>query len=154
MPTTTLGYSLCDSSRQIYLPCLASFRMGARRTQISNPGEEWICSLCEYKLFYGEDEHERRRAIRNRKKILSRRRRAVERAAAAASGAKQRAAHAAPFRPTGLMMLRMETNWRTRWLANLLTGRLHQSRPRSLRNRSGIGINSDLEVCFLVNLWL
>lgn len=61
----------------------------SRRTQLTSPQEEWICSLCEYKLFYGEDEHERRRAIRNRKKILSRRRRAVERAAAAASGAKK-----------------------------------------------------------------
>lgn len=78
-------------------PMFGKLSNGARRTQISNPGEEWICSLCEYKLFYGEDEHERRRAIRNRKKILSRRRRAVERAAAAASGAKQRAAHAAPL---------------------------------------------------------
>ena len=69
----------------------------SRRTQLTNPQEEWICSLCEYKLFYGEDEHERRRAIRNRKKILSRRRRAVERAAAAASGAKKTAALPAPL---------------------------------------------------------
>ncbi|KAG5219409.1 Glycosyltransferase family protein [Salix suchowensis] len=50
-----------------------------------NATDEWICALCEYKLFYG-DEHEYRTAIKNRKKVLKRRRRARERAAAAASG--------------------------------------------------------------------
>ena len=54
-------------------------------SQLTNPGEEWICAFCEYSLFYGEDQGYRR-AIRNRKKILRRRRRARERAAAAASG--------------------------------------------------------------------
>ncbi|KAG9223696.1 hypothetical protein CCMSSC00406_0004963 [Pleurotus cornucopiae] len=54
-------------------------------TQIANAADEWICALCEYKLFYG-DEHEYRTAIKNRKKVLKRRRRARERAAAAASG--------------------------------------------------------------------
>lgn len=68
----------------------------ARRSNIANPAEEWICSLCEYKLFYGDDEQERRRAVRNRKKILSRRRRALERAAAAASGAKKKPPPPAP----------------------------------------------------------
>ncbi|KAF5362513.1 hypothetical protein D9756_002673 [Leucocoprinus leucothites] len=53
--------------------------------QLVVPQEEWICSFCEYSLFYGEDA-EYRRAIRNRKKVLKRRRRARERAAAAASG--------------------------------------------------------------------
>jgi hypothetical protein len=51
------------------------------------PEDEWICALCEYNLFYGEDPAFRR-AIRSRKKILVRRRRARERAAAAASGQK------------------------------------------------------------------
>ena len=54
--------------------------------QLTYPAEEWICSFCEYDLFYGEDAAYRR-AVRNRKKILKRRRRARERAAAAASGA-------------------------------------------------------------------
>jgi hypothetical protein len=54
-------------------------------SQLTNPGEEWICAFCEYSLFYGGDQ-EYRRAVRNRKKILRRRRRARERAAAAASG--------------------------------------------------------------------
>lgn len=49
------------------------------------PMDEWICSFCEFKLFYG-DESACRRAIRARKKLLNRRRRARERAAAAASG--------------------------------------------------------------------
>jgi hypothetical protein len=53
--------------------------------QLTHPSEEWICSFCEYELFYGEDAVYRR-AVRNRKKILKRRRRARERAAAAASG--------------------------------------------------------------------
>lgn len=53
--------------------------------QLVVPQEEWICSFCEYSLFYG-DEAGYRRAVRNRKKILKRRRRARERAAAAASG--------------------------------------------------------------------
>lgn len=53
--------------------------------QLTYPAEEWICSFCEYDLFYGEDAAYRR-AVRNRKKILKRRRRARERAAAAASG--------------------------------------------------------------------
>ncbi|KAF7983736.1 hypothetical protein HWV62_19699 [Athelia sp. TMB] len=48
--------------------------------QLTNPTDEWICSLCEYKLFYGGDA-EYRRAIRGRKKILRRRRRAERRAA-------------------------------------------------------------------------
>jgi hypothetical protein len=52
---------------------------------LTNPGDEWICPFCEYKLFYGEDV-EYQGAIRNRKKVLKRRRRAQERAAAAASG--------------------------------------------------------------------
>lgn len=52
---------------------------------LTNPADEWICPLCEYKLFYG-DEVEYQRAIRNRKKVLKRRRRAQERAAAAANG--------------------------------------------------------------------
>ncbi|KAL4259428.1 hypothetical protein AB1N83_010163 [Pleurotus pulmonarius] len=52
---------------------------------VSSTADEWICALCEYKLFYG-DEHEYRTAIKNRKKVLKRRRRARERAAAAASG--------------------------------------------------------------------
>ncbi|KAF8517927.1 hypothetical protein BU17DRAFT_49059 [Hysterangium stoloniferum] len=51
------------------------------------PEDEWICALCEYSLFYGE-EPGFRRAIRSRKKILIRRRRARERAAAAANGQK------------------------------------------------------------------
>ncbi|KXN86735.1 hypothetical protein AN958_09726 [Leucoagaricus sp. SymC.cos] len=62
------------------------------------PQEEWICSFCEYGLFYGE-EAEYKRALRNRKKILKRRRRARERASAAASGvnaAMKNAAGAAP----------------------------------------------------------
>lgn len=66
--------------------------------QLVVPQEEWICSFCEYSMFYGE-EGEYRRAIRNRKKILKRRRRARERAAAAASGvhtAMKNAAGAAP----------------------------------------------------------
>ncbi|KAG8903909.1 hypothetical protein FRB99_002566 [Tulasnella sp. 403] len=49
------------------------------------PEDEWICSFCEYSLFYG-DEISWKRAIRNRKALLNRRRRARERAAAAASG--------------------------------------------------------------------
>ncbi|GJJ11448.1 hypothetical protein Clacol_005681 [Clathrus columnatus] len=49
------------------------------------PEDEWICPLCEYYLFYGDDAAFRR-AIKWRKKILNRRRRARERAAAAASG--------------------------------------------------------------------
>lgn len=48
--------------------------------QLTNPTDEWICPLCEYELFYGNDT-DYRRAVRNRKKILRRRRRA-ERAAA------------------------------------------------------------------------
>lgn len=56
---------------------------------LSNGGivvpDEWICSFCEYDLFYGS-EASFRRAIRARKKILRRRRRARERAARAASG--------------------------------------------------------------------
>jgi len=51
------------------------------------PQDEWICSFCEYSLFYGDD-GEYKRAVRNRKKILKRRRKARERAAAAASGVK------------------------------------------------------------------
>ena len=53
--------------------------------QLGNPGEEWICPTCEYRLFYG-DEEGYRMGVRNRKKILKRRRRARERAAAAANG--------------------------------------------------------------------
>ncbi len=54
-------------------------------SQLANPGEEWICPTCEYRLFYG-DEQGYRMGVRNRKKILKRRRRARERAAAAANG--------------------------------------------------------------------
>lgn len=54
-------------------------------SNLTAPMDEWICALCEYDLFYG-DEARLRRGIKNRKKILSRRRRARERAAAAASG--------------------------------------------------------------------
>jgi hypothetical protein len=57
----------------------------APASQLTNPNEEWICPLCEYQLFYG-DEQNYRRSVRLRKKILRRRRRARERAAAAASG--------------------------------------------------------------------
>lgn len=46
---------------------------------LTNPADEWICSMCEHELFYGDDAAFRR-AVRNRKKILSRRRRALERA--------------------------------------------------------------------------
>jgi len=56
-------------------------------SQLTSPGEEWICPLCEYDLFYG-NEARFHRAVRNRKKILKRRRRAREKAAATASGAK------------------------------------------------------------------
>ena len=56
-------------------------------TQHVVPQDEWICSFCEYSLFYGDD-GEYKRAVRNRKKILKRRRKARERAAAAASGVK------------------------------------------------------------------
>jgi rubredoxin len=58
---------------------------GTPASQFTNPNEEWICPLCEYQLFYG-DEQDYRRSVRLRKKILRRRRRARERAAAAASG--------------------------------------------------------------------
>jgi hypothetical protein len=58
---------------------------------LNQPEDEWICALCEYNLFYGE-EGAFRRAVRSRKKILVRRRRARERAAAAASGQKTAAA--------------------------------------------------------------
>ena len=54
--------------------------------QLTNPGEEWICSFCEYELFYSEDQAVYKRAVRKRKKILKRRQRARERAAAAAAG--------------------------------------------------------------------
>lgn len=47
--------------------------------------DEWICSFCEYDLFYGS-EASFRHGMRQRKKILRRRRRARERAARAASG--------------------------------------------------------------------
>lgn len=47
--------------------------------------DEWICSFCEYDLFYGS-EASFRHGVRARKKILRRRRRARERAARAASG--------------------------------------------------------------------
>lgn len=47
--------------------------------------DEWICSFCEYDLFYSQDANFRR-AVRSRKKILRRRRRARERAARTASG--------------------------------------------------------------------
>ncbi|KAG8909577.1 hypothetical protein FRC00_009851, partial [Tulasnella sp. 408] len=49
------------------------------------PADEWICSFCEFNLFYGDDAA-LRRAVRARKSLLTRRRRARERAAAAASG--------------------------------------------------------------------
>ncbi|KAG8946654.1 hypothetical protein FRC04_011548 [Tulasnella sp. 424] len=49
------------------------------------PADEWICSFCEFNLFYGDDAA-LRRAVRARKSLLRRRRRARERAAAAASG--------------------------------------------------------------------
>lgn len=62
---------------------------------LSNSADEWICSFCEYDLFYG-DAAAYQRAINNRKKILRRRRRARERAAAAASGAKAATAKSAP----------------------------------------------------------
>lgn len=52
---------------------------------LTNPSDEWICPLCEYKLFFGE-ETGYTRAVKSRKKILKRRKRAQERAAAAASG--------------------------------------------------------------------
>lgn len=48
--------------------------------QLTNPADEWICSFCEYKLFYGGDAGYRR-AVRGRKKILRRRQRAERRAA-------------------------------------------------------------------------
>jgi len=60
---------------------------GGGNTQHVVPQDEWICSFCEYSLFYGDD-GEYKRAVRNRKKILKRRRKARERAAAAASGVK------------------------------------------------------------------
>jgi len=60
---------------------------GSGSTQHVVPQDEWICSFCEYSLFYGDD-GEYKRAVRNRKKILKRRRKARERAAAAASGVK------------------------------------------------------------------
>lgn len=66
-------------------------------TPLNQPEEEWICALCEYNLFYGE-EAAFRRAVRSRKKILVRRRRARERAAAAASGQKTAAVAAATGR--------------------------------------------------------
>lgn len=47
--------------------------------------DEWMCSFCEYDLFYGS-EASFRHGVRQRKKILRRRRRARERAARAASG--------------------------------------------------------------------
>ncbi len=50
-----------------------------------NTAEEWICSFCEYDLFYGWDASFRD-AVKSRKKVLRRRRRARERAARAASG--------------------------------------------------------------------
>ncbi|KAF8705486.1 hypothetical protein RHS03_05542, partial [Rhizoctonia solani] len=50
-----------------------------------HPETEWICPLCEYSLFYG-DEVAMQRATRSRRKVLIRRRNARERAAAAASG--------------------------------------------------------------------
>jgi len=64
---------------------------------LTNPADEWICPLCEYKLFYG-DEMEYQWALRNRKKVLKRRRRAQERAAAAASGKSAQNAAAATDR--------------------------------------------------------
>lgn len=60
-------------------------RRNKENASVASTADEWICALCEYKLFYG-DEHEYRTAIKNRKKVLKRRRRARERAAAAASG--------------------------------------------------------------------
>jgi len=59
----------------------------AATSQLTTPGDEWICAFCEYDLFYG-DEARFHRAVRNRKKILKRRRRAREKAAATASGTK------------------------------------------------------------------
>lgn len=47
--------------------------------------DEWMCSFCEYDLFFGS-EGAFRRAVKARKKILRRRRRARERAARAANG--------------------------------------------------------------------
>lgn len=47
--------------------------------------DEWICSFCEYELWFGE-EISLFRVIKNRKQVLKRRRRAKERAARAASG--------------------------------------------------------------------
>ncbi|PPQ80663.1 hypothetical protein CVT25_001625 [Psilocybe cyanescens] len=65
---------------------------------LKHPAEEWICSFCEYDLFYGS-EAAYRKAVRNRKKILKRRRRARERAAKAASGKLGVAAHQPPAPP-------------------------------------------------------
>jgi hypothetical protein len=62
-------------------------RLTTATSQLMSPGEEWICPLCEYDLFYG-NEARFHRAVRNRKKILKRRRRAREKAAATASGTK------------------------------------------------------------------
>jgi hypothetical protein len=56
-------------------------------TLTTNPMDEWVCPLCDYRLFYGGVQAYRR-AVKMRKKILRRRRRARERAAAAASGSK------------------------------------------------------------------
>ena len=57
----------------------------------NNTAEEWICSFCEYDLFYGWDASFRD-AIRSRKKALRRRRRAQEKAARATSGLASRSA--------------------------------------------------------------
>jgi len=57
----------------------------------NNTAEEWICSFCEYDLFYGWDASFRD-AIKSRKKVLRRRRRAQEKAARATSGLASRSA--------------------------------------------------------------
>jgi len=68
-------------------PGVGSIAGAGAISQLTTPGDEWICAFCEYDLFYG-DEARFHRAVRNRKKILKRRRRAREKAAATASGTK------------------------------------------------------------------
>ncbi|KAF8757563.1 hypothetical protein RHS01_03411 [Rhizoctonia solani] len=66
-------------------PKRAPVNRGELRIYPDSPRNEWICPLCEYSLFYG-DEVAMQRATRSRRKVLIRRRNARERAAAAASG--------------------------------------------------------------------
>ncbi|KAA1096364.1 hypothetical protein PGT21_014122 [Puccinia graminis f. sp. tritici] len=57
--------------------------------------DEWICSFCEYELWFG-DPLGLIRVIKNRKDVLRRRRRAKERAARAASGIPPSTTHPPP----------------------------------------------------------